>query len=405
MSFVRKRSWVSLADEVPELTTSGLHNVWHLLENFVRQLQHTDDVRRQIRLILETIREATGAEVVLLGSSEPGQPIEFLGGPGVTEEWSRRVLRHLLPSVTGGRADLLRPNCKIPGLSPAPTSAAIMRLSKSRSAWILALHLQDRVFSVSDLRLMRLARRMLIQQQQHTQMHQRMHEALFGLVRCLTAALDARDPYTCGHSERVARIGVRLAQQMQLSETEQNDIYLGGLLHDIGKIGVNDEVLRKPGALTPEERIQIEKHTVIGDAILSHVSHLSYLRPAVRSHHEHFNGTGYPDRLAGEDIPRIARVLAVADSCDAMMSDRPYRKGIPAARIEAILLEGAGKQWDPEIIHHFMVCRADLYSVYQRGLGDSVVRAVASVLRETEKSGSGFMTIPSIFLPSQALQK
>jgi len=198
----------------------------------------------------------------------------------------------------------------------------------------------------------------------------------------------ARDPYTWGHSERVARMAVRLAHEMGLSESDISDLYLGGLLHDIGKIGVRDDVLRKPGPLTEEERAMIEKHTVIGDAILSHVGQLTHLRPIVRNHHERWDGRGYPDRLRGEHIPLAARILAVADGCDAMLSDRPYRKGMAPERIDQIVREGAGSHWDPDVVAMFFACRDDIYSVHQQGVGDSVARALDQVLNGTDPIGT-----------------
>src|SRR4029079_7205382 len=110
--------------------------------------------------------------------------------------------------------------------------------------------------------------------------------------------LDARDPYTWGHSERVARISVRLGEQLQLPDAMRSELYLGGLLHDIGKIGVPDEILRKPGRLSEEEFAKVKEHPVIGDAIVAHVRHLAHLRPVVRNHHEQYNGRGYPDGLS-----------------------------------------------------------------------------------------------------------
>ena len=171
-------------------------------------------------------------------------------------------------------------------------------------------------------------------------------------------------------------MAVRLGQQMDLPAAVQSDLYLAGLLHDVGKIGIRDDVLQKPGRLTPEEIAHIQEHPVIGDRLVGHVKPLRHLRPGVRNHHERWDGRGYPDGLAGEDIPLLARILAVADSCDAMMHTRPYRTALPADRLESILREGAGTQWDPHVVAAFQVCRQDLYSICQRGLGDSVFAAV-----------------------------
>jgi HD-GYP domain-containing protein (c-di-GMP phosphodiesterase class II) len=171
-----------------------------------------------------------------------------------------------------------------------------------------------------------------------------------------------------------------LGKQMGLPPAVLSDLYLAGLLHDIGKIGVRDSVLQKPGKLTAEEYEHIKLHVTIGDRLVSNIKPLQHLRAGVRNHHERYDGKGYPDGLAGECIPLQARILAVADSCDAMMAARPYRSAVPAERIDAIMLDGAGTQWDPDIVAQFMICRHELYSICQRGLGDSVFAAVERAL-------------------------
>ena len=173
-------------------------------------------------------------------------------------------------------------------------------------------------------------------------------EFFSSVVRALTSAIDAKDPYTCGHSDRVARLSVCLARQLGCDTEDLNTIYLSGLLHDIGKIGIDDNVLRKPGPLTPAEFEHIKTHPDLGCRILDGVKQLDKVMPVVRHHHEAWNGGGYPAGLKGEETPFLARIVAVADSIDAMSSDRPYRKGMPDEKLDAILRDGAGKQWDPE---------------------------------------------------------
>ena len=190
-------------------------------------------------------------------------------------------------------------------------------------------------------------------------------EFFASVVRALTSAIDAKDQYTCGHSDRVARLSVCLAQQMGCSSEELNTIYLSGLLHDIGKIGIDDNVLRKPGPLTPAELEHIKTHPELGCRILDGVKQLDQVLPVVRHHHEAWDGGGYPDGLSGEETPYLARIVAVADSIDAMSSDRPYRKGIPDAKLDEILRDGAGKQWDPNIIDAVFKVRAELRSIGQ----------------------------------------
>jgi putative nucleotidyltransferase with HDIG domain len=180
------------------------------------------------------------------------------------------------------------------------------------------------------------------------------------VVRALTSAIDAKDPYTCGHSDRVARLAVCLARQLGCNKEDLNTIYLSGLLHDIGKIGIDDQVLRKPGPLTPAELEHIKTHPELGCRILDGVKQLDKVMPVVRHHHEAWNGAGYPAGLKEEKTPFLARVVAVADSIDAMSSDRPYRNGIPDDRLDAILREGAGQQWDPRIVDAVFKVREDL---------------------------------------------
>jgi HD-GYP domain-containing protein (c-di-GMP phosphodiesterase class II) len=183
---------------------------------------------------------------------------------------------------------------------------------------------------------------------------------MLGFVRSFVSTLDAKDPYTRGHSERVALIARRLGKEMGLPEDELRTIHLSGLLHDIGKIGVDDRILRKAGALTDEEFEQIKKHPTIGYNILSGLKNLRPVLPGVRNHHENYDGSGYPDGLAGEEIPLLARVLAVADGYDAMGSDRPYRKGLPVERIDAVFHRGNGEQWDPVVLDAYFRCRDDV---------------------------------------------
>jgi putative nucleotidyltransferase with HDIG domain len=190
-------------------------------------------------------------------------------------------------------------------------------------------------------------------------------EFFASVVRALTSAIDAKDPYTCGHSDRVARLSVRLAREVGCDKEQLNTIYLSGLLHDIGKIGIDDNVLRKPGPLTPAELEHIKTHPDLGCRILDGVKQLDQVMPVVRHHHEAWDGSGYPAGLKAEESPLLARIVAVADSIDAMSSDRPYRKGIPDDKLDQILREGAGRQWDPTIVGAVFRVREDLRLIGQ----------------------------------------
>ena len=177
-----------------------------------------------------------------------------------------------------------------------------------------------------------------------------MQQMFEGTVHSLVSALDAKDAYTCGHSSRVAELAVELAKRLEFDEDQIDTIRMAGILHDIGKIGVEDSVLRKPGKLTDEEFDKIKQHPVLGYEILKGIRPFRTILPAVRHHHESWDGHGYPDGLRGDAIPRHAQLLAVADAFDAMTSDRPYRKGMPVEKVKRIFAEGRGIQWAADVV-------------------------------------------------------
>jgi len=175
-------------------------------------------------------------------------------------------------------------------------------------------------------------------------------------IRALAEAIDAKDHYTRGHSERVAVYASRIARQMNMRRELIERVYFAGLLHDIGKIGIPDAIIAKPSRLTREEYIEIQKHPEIGAKILEPVEFRSSIVPCVRHHHEWFDGSksGYPSRLAGDQIPLPSRVIVVADTVEAMTSDRPYRKALPIDVVVAELHKYSGSQFDPVVVQAFL---------------------------------------------------
>ena len=175
-------------------------------------------------------------------------------------------------------------------------------------------------------------------------------------IRALAEAIDAKDSYTRGHSERVAVYASRLGDRMGLRKELIERIYFAGLLHDVGKIGIPDAIISKPARLTPEEYEEIKKHPEIGAKILEPVEFLRSIVPCVRHHHEWFDGgkKGYPDRLAGDQIPLPARVIVVADTVEAMTSDRPYRKALSIDVVVSELHKYSGTQFDPVVVDAFL---------------------------------------------------
>jgi cyclic di-GMP phosphodiesterase len=177
-----------------------------------------------------------------------------------------------------------------------------------------------------------------------------LRESYRATVRALADAVEARDAYTGGHAQRVAAFGLLLAEASGLDVGERPEIEFGFLLHDVGKVAVPDAILFKPAELSPEEELLMRRHPVVGADILRHVPWLGEGRDVVRSHHERWDGSGYPDGLAGSAIPEPARLFAVADALDALTSDRPYRPAISLAAARAQLAEGSGTHFDPSAL-------------------------------------------------------
>jgi putative nucleotidyltransferase with HDIG domain len=187
----------------------------------------------------------------------------------------------------------------------------------------------------------------------------------FNTITILAQAVELRDNYTGGHTNRVTNYSLLLAKELDLSEEEVHLIKIGTPLHDIGKIGIDDAILRKPGRLTAEEFKTMQSHTVQGAKILETIPDLHSVIPIVRSHHERWDGRGYPDGLLGEAIPSLARIVAVADAFDAMTSDRPYRKGMPADIAFAEVRKQSGLQFDPKCAEAFLAIRLRLLQELQ----------------------------------------
>jgi HD-GYP domain-containing protein (c-di-GMP phosphodiesterase class II) len=172
----------------------------------------------------------------------------------------------------------------------------------------------------------------------------RHHEELSN-SRALLAALELHDPYAAQHSRNTVRLAAAVAERMRLSDPERFEVKLVAMLHDIGKIGLPDRILNKPAALTTSERVVVNQHSGAGASVVAAIEELAHLAPAIRACHERWDGAGYPDGLAGQEIPIPSRITFVCDAYDAMTSDRPYRGAMPAATARAELRHGAGSQF------------------------------------------------------------
>ena len=188
-------------------------------------------------------------------------------------------------------------------------------------------------------------------------------------VRALSNAVEARDAYTGKHAERVTAYGIELAAAYGLRLHAEPEIEFGFLLHDIGKLKVPDSILYKPAALSEEERALMQRHPVMGAEIVDGIEFLAPAAMVVRTHHERWDGSGYPDGLAGEDIPLAARVFTVADVLDALTTDRPYRQALSLATARAMIVAESGSHFDPAVIEAF------------KTISDATIERIAAKIR------------------------
>jgi HD-GYP domain-containing protein (c-di-GMP phosphodiesterase class II) len=351
------------------------------LDGAYEELSLLHDVSRNLRVSLDPVElaqtcvhrlhlaiNAEGCGILLVPRDSPGRFVSD-GRLPCDEVDLQRLLQGANTHI--GRRPLVRNH-----LEDSPRGAEIPHLRNYVAAailqgdvtvgWIIACNSIDRdEFGTVEANLLNSVALILSTHLHNILLFHEQEDLLIAFVRSLVSSLDAKDSYTRGHSERVALVARRLAQQLGVSLREQEDIHLAALLHDIGKIGVEDAILGKPGRLTEAEFRKLQLHPVIGHDILLGIKNLHHILPGVRNHHESYDGTGYPDRLKADDIPLMARILAVADAFDAMGSDRPYRGGMPLEQIERILLEGSGSQWDARVIRAYFAAREDIRRIWE----------------------------------------
>jgi len=226
-------------------------------------------------------------------------------------------------------------------------------LHLDRSPW-------QKPFTMADLRLADALAANVSAGIECAQLFRKQRALFLNTITILAQAVELRDEYTGGHTQRVSAYAILLGQRLGMSEPDMERITLGTPLHDIGKIGIDDAILRKPDRLTPDEFEQMKLHTIKGDEIVQTIPDLEPIRPIVRSHHERWDGRGYPDGLGGEAISPLARVVALADAFDAMTSDRPYRKGVAPVAAFAEIQKMSGSQFDPHFTAAFLSIQDDI---------------------------------------------
>lgn len=346
----------------------------------------TNDASELISFMLPVLGGAVSLEelVYLEGDSGPTLRVtqQWLPDSSQTSKWSHSQLEELVErfSDEARRAPVVKNRVHETGLCPElPDVNEFVLVAVSTSmgpiGWLLGVNklqpdeveghehlwsLSYNEFGTAEASLISTAGAMLASYAHNLAFVEERESLLVSVVRTLVSAIESKDTYTCGHSERVARYGRCLAKEVGYDQEACERLYLTGLLHDVGKIGISDAVLKKAGALTAEEFKEIQRHPDLGWAILRELDQLEYVLPGVLHHHERVDGKGYPDQLEGEEIPRDGLLLAVVDAFDAMTSDRPYRKGMPVEKAVEIFQEGAGIQWDAALVESFLEILPDI---------------------------------------------
>jgi HD-GYP domain-containing protein (c-di-GMP phosphodiesterase class II) len=346
-----------------------------VIGRLIRRLRVSEAPDRFHALAANVLRSSLGVEAVAWVPRDARDPVIISGAVDEMEPASYRLLAQSPGFDEGPTSDDFSH-----GRRPRGVLGTVGRYAVAAAGmvgWVVAVNTpRSRPFSASEVERLHYVGSLIEAQVANAGIYTELKGLLFGIIRALTAAIDAKDPDTSGHSERVARIAVRIAEELAIPSTRRSDLYLAGLLHDVGKIGIDDDVLKKPGPLSDEEHRKLQCHVEIGVNILRDLKRLSHILPGVRHHHESYDGSGYPDRLCGDAIPIEARILAVADSFDAMSSNRPYRKRLSLMQIDDIFRKGRGQQWDPEVVDALFACRADVEAIRQKGLGESLIGAV-----------------------------
>lgn len=390
------------ADEVPGYTPAGLENKVRLLQASYRDLQKSAGLEHEVNTLSQQLSE-TYEELSLIYQLSGGmkvnrRPVDFFRGAcldvmQVMGVQGMGVALHLdiadcPPPALYGRTSLAPAQLKrlsdelLVALRHRRSPLLIARVAGDRTfAWLgesvrqlLAVPLmrgddvlgclfaldkeEDEFDSVDSKLLASIANESAIYLENAT-LYDDVHGLMMGLLHSLTSAVDAKDAYTCGHSERVALLSRHLAMKANLSDSEVERVYMAGLLHDVGKIGVPEAVLQKAGRLTAEEFEHMKKHPEIGARILADVKQLQSVVPGVLHHHERWDGRGYPFGLSGERIPMMGRIICLADCFDAMTSNRTYRRALPVEVAQCEIRRCSGTQFDPWLAEAFIKTEPD----------------------------------------------
>ncbi len=354
----------SLEDNIRRLEESK-HVTQYVLSRLAAGLASPHSIDAFLDLIVEITANALGAKAgILMVLDEARQELYIKSASGIKEKFKN--MRFAVGEEGPGWVALHRKPLLIPSLDDGtagseegifvPPLLCAPMLYQNRLIGVLAVtgKYSGGSFSEDELLIISNLASQTAVALENERLNKSAEETYVGTVSALAMAVEARDPHSRGHSDRVSQYAVKAAQKLNLEAGIINDIKNAGELHDVGKIGISDSILKKPGPLTPDEWQIMYRHPVIGEGILKPVRSLSRLCGIIRHHHECMDGSGYPDGLKGEDIPIGARIMAVADSFDAMTSDRPYRKALSTEEAKQELLKYAGSRYDRKVVEAFL---------------------------------------------------
>lgn len=342
-----------------------------LLYDLVEKVSSCLDTKEVARLVIEEagrVFSLTSVSVLMLNKDTDA--LELIADHGPELEVTATVRKNvgIAGSVwASGRAEIVNDVRSDPryvsGTARISSMMCAPLKTKDMVAGVIKLGSDQPVtYSAEDLKLFTTLASLASVAIENASLYEQLKEAFYTTVYTLAETIEKRDPYTGNHTKRVMEYSLAIGKTLGLSEEDMARLQLGAVLHDIGKIGVRDSVLLKESSLTDEEFEQIKKHAVYGEEIISRISSLRTAIPGIKQHHEKYNGKGYPDGLAGEEIDITARIIAVADSYDAMTTDRPYRRGLTIDEAFEELRRFSGTQFDPAIVDAFFA--SDVMEAY-----------------------------------------
>jgi putative nucleotidyltransferase with HDIG domain len=367
---------VTSGDELEELATSfntmtgRLGRQIHALNTMAeigQAILAALDARKIVDTLLSRMRDVfdcDGVSVTLMGSDAPDVARTYVGDGNPASAIQGETI-HLLPEEVQRLRQEPERLCIAGEEVPrylAPLARRGIRafvvlpifLKESLSGILTLGYLAPRTHSEEDLAQARQLADQVAVALSNARLVEELGRLNWGTLTALARTIDAKSPWTAGHSERVTKMALRIGRALGLSPKELDVLHRGGLLHDIGKIGTPATILDKAGKLTAEETRLMRQHVRIGARILEPIAAYAEVIPIVLQHHEWFDGTGYPDGLSGEAISLGARIFAVADCFDALISDRPYRPGMDRRRVLEAITQGAGRQFDPKVVQAFL---------------------------------------------------